>query len=252
MRGLSGKVVVVAGGGGIGAATVQRLVEGGARVVVGDINATHATELAEGLRAAGHACIGTGFDITDEVSVNALVALAVKEFGGLDALFANAADLQIIHQDSNVLEEPMSVFDRTLDVNLRGHWLCTRAALPELMKRGGGSLVYTSSAAAVMGEAVRPAYAITKAGIEALVRHVASAWGKQNIRANAVAPGFVMTPQIQASLPVEFREQMLKGTRHARLGEPSDIASMVAFVMSDEGAWIQGQSLGVNGGASFF
>jgi NAD(P)-dependent dehydrogenase (short-subunit alcohol dehydrogenase family) len=78
MRGLSGKVVVVAGGGGIGAATVQRLVEGGARVVVGDINATHATELAESLRAAGHACIGTGFDITDEASVNALVALAVQ------------------------------------------------------------------------------------------------------------------------------------------------------------------------------
>lgn len=89
-------------------------------------------------------------------------------------------------------------------------------------------------------------------GIEALVRHVASAWGKQNIRANAMAPGFVMTPQIQASLPVEFREQMLKGTRHARLGEPSDIASMVAMLVSDEGAWIQGQSVGVNGGASFF
>ena len=86
MRGLAGKVVVVAGGGGIGAATVERLVEGGARVVVGDIDVAHATGLADRLRAAGHACIGTGFDITDEASVNALVALAVKEFGGIDAL----------------------------------------------------------------------------------------------------------------------------------------------------------------------
>lgn len=251
MHGLRDKVVVVAGGGGIGAATVERLVEGGARVVVGDLDAAHAEELAARMRSAGGACIGMGFDIADEGSVNALVARAQREYGGLDALHANAADLGVIHQDTNVLDEPLEVFDRTLRVNLRGHWLCTRAALPELLRRGGGSLIYTSSGAACMGEPVRPAYAVTKAGIEALMRHVVSAWGKQNIRANAVAPGLVITPNIVQTLPEEFRQFALKSARHPRLGQPSDIASMVAFLVSDEAEWISGQVLGVNGAAVF-
>lgn len=251
MKGLEGKVVVVAGGGGIGAATVERLAEGGARVVLGDLDAAHAADVAARVRAAGGHCVGVGFDIADEASVAALVATAVREFGGLDALHANAADLAIIQQDSTVLDEPLAVFDRTLQVNLRGHWLCTRAALPELLKRGGGSLVYTTSAAARMGEPVRPAYAISKAGIEALMRHVASGWGKQGIRANAVAPGMVATAQLLAGLPGEFRETVLRATRSPRLGRPEDIASMVALLVSDEGEWINGQVLGVNGGTSF-
>jgi NAD(P)-dependent dehydrogenase (short-subunit alcohol dehydrogenase family) len=100
-----------------------------------------------------------------------------------------------------------------------------------------------------MGEPVRPAYAVSKAGIEALMRHVASNWGKQRIRANAVAPGLVLTPAIVADMPAEFQQFALKGARSWRLGEPADIASMVAFLCSDEAQWITGQVLGVNGGA---
>jgi NAD(P)-dependent dehydrogenase (short-subunit alcohol dehydrogenase family) len=249
MKGLQDKIVVV--GGGIGAATVERLVEGGARVVVGDLDGAHAAELAARMRARGGRCTGMGFDIADEQSVRDLVEHAVREHGALDALHANAADLRTIHADSNVLEEPLEVFDQTIRVNLRGHWLCTRVALPWLLERGGGSLVYTSSGAAGMGEPVRPAYAVSKAGIEALMRHVASAWGKHNVRANAVAPGLVITPQLVDSIPAEFREMALRAARHVRLGEPADIASMVAFLVSDEAAWITGQVLGVNGGACF-
>ena len=250
MHGLNGKVVVVAGGGGIGTATVERLVEGGAKVVIGDLDGAHAMELATRMRAAGGACVGMAFDIADEASVEALVQRAVDEYGGLDALHANAADLRVIHEDSNVLEEPLAVFDQTMRVNLRGHWLCTRAALPRLLARGGGSLIYTSSGAACMGEPVRPAYAVAKAGIEALMRHVASAWGKQGVRANAVAPGLVITSQIEQSIPEEFRAMALRAARHTRLGRPTDIASMVAFLVSDEAEWITGQVLGVNGGAA--
>jgi NAD(P)-dependent dehydrogenase (short-subunit alcohol dehydrogenase family) len=249
MHGLGGKVVVVAGGGGIGAATVERLIEGGAKVVVGDLDGAHVEDLAARMRQRGGECIGMAFDIADEASVNALVARAVDAWGGLDALHANAADLRVIHEDSNVLDEPLAVFDQTIRVNLRGHWLCTRAALPRLLERGGGSLIYTSSGAACMGEPVRPAYAVSKAGIEALMRHVVSAWGKQGIRANAVAPGLVITPQIVDTIPEDFRKTMLRAARHPRLGEPADIASMVAFLVSDEGNWISGQVLGVNGGA---
>lgn len=249
MRGLKNKVIVIAGGGGIGAATVERLADEGTRIVLGDLDGGHAEEVAQRIRARGGDCVGVAFDIAEESSVQALIDCALERHGGLDALHANAADLQVIHQDSNVLEEPLEVFDRTIAVNLRGHWLCTRAALPALLQRGGGSLVYTSSGAAVMGEPQRPAYAIAKAGIEALVRHVASRWGKENIRANAVAPGLVLTPSVAGSMQPEFLEFALKGARSPRLGAPEDIASMVAFLCSDEAEWINGQVLGVNGGA---
>jgi len=251
MRGLEDKVVVVAGGGAIGSATVHRLADAGARVVVGDLNGEHAESLAESVREGGGQCIGMKFDIADEDSVRALVDAAVDEYGGIDAMHVNAADLQVVNQDSDVLSEPLAVFDQTLRVSLRGHFLCTRAVLPELLRRGGGSLVYTSSVAGAVGEPVRPAYAIAKAGIEALMRHVASGWGKQRIRANAVAPGLVITPVMATGLPEEARKHALKSVRSARLGKPDDIASMVAFMVSDESEWINGQVYSVDGGTLF-
>lgn len=248
MRGLEDKVVVVAGGGTIGSATVHRLAEAGARVLVGDLNGEHAEALAEAVREAGGQCTGRQFDIADEDSVKALVDAAIDEYGGVDAMHVNAADLQVIHQDSDVLSEPLAVFDQTLRVSLRGHFLCTRAVIPELLRRGGGAIVYTSSDAAAVGEPVRPAYAVAKAGIEALMRHVASGWGKERIRANAVAPGLVITPVMAQALPEQARKQALKATRSVRLGKPEDIASMVAFLVSDEAEWINGQVISVDGG----
>ncbi len=248
MRGLENKVVIVAGGGGIGSATVERLAEARACVVVGDLDGNHAEALAARVRGSGADCIGVQFDITDEASVNALVAAAVQRHGGLDAMHVNVADLQVIRADSDVLAESMDVFDRTIKVNLRGHWLCTRAALPQLLQRGGGSLVYTSSCASTMGESERPAYAATKAGIEALMRHVATRWGRERIRANAITPGLVLTPPIKEIMTAEFESQWVAVTRSWRLGAPQDIASMVAFLISDEAEWITAQVMGVNGG----
>jgi NAD(P)-dependent dehydrogenase (short-subunit alcohol dehydrogenase family) len=248
MRGLGDKVVVVAGGGAIGSATVHRLADAGARVVVGDLDGEHAESLAESVREGGGQCIGVGFDIAEEDSVRALVDAAVNEYGGIDAMHVNAADLQMIHQDSDVLSEPLAVFDQTLRFSLRGYFLCTRAVLPELLRRGGGSLVYTSSVAAAAGEPVRPAYAVAKAGIEALMRHVASGWGRERIRANAVAPGLVITPAMASGLPEGVRRQALRDVRSPRLGKPDDVASMVAFLVSDESEWINGQVLPVDGG----
>ena len=147
--------------------------------------------------------VAVTFDIADDASVAALVAAAVAEFGGLDAMHANAADLspETIGQDSNALEVPLDVFMHTIDVNLKGHLLCTRHALPHLLERGGGALVYTSSAAGHIGEPERPSYAASKAGINSLVRHVASHWGRQGIRANSIAPGLVVTPAMDTGLP---------------------------------------------------
>jgi len=251
MRGLNGKVVVVAGGaGGIGTACSVRLAEEGATVVVGDVDRDAADAVAAQITATGGSAVSSHLDIADESSVAALIAFAVKEFGRIDGLHANAADLSIIMEDTDAVSIDLDVFDRTIAVNLRGHLLCTRHAVPELLKTGGGALAYTSSAASVIGEPQRPSYAAAKAGINALVRHVASRWGKEGIRANAVAPGLVLTPTVQAGLPDEFRAQAIAATRSPRLGAPDDVAAMIALLLSDDGEWINGQVISVDGGAT--
>ncbi|HXQ44253.1 MAG TPA: SDR family oxidoreductase [Acidimicrobiales bacterium] len=253
MRGLQDKVAVVAGGaGGIGSATSIRLGEEGVAVVVADLDNDAALAVAGRITDAGGRAVGTRVDISDEQSVGEMVALAVERFGGLDILHANAADLSAgtLGRDSNALDVPLDAFDRALAVNLRGHLLCTRAAIPEILQRGGGALVYTSSGAAFMGEPERPAYAMSKSGLNALVRHVASKWGRKHIRANAVAPGLVLTEGPRSVLSEDFMKMALRGTRSWRLGEPEDIAAMVAFLVSSDGEWINGQVLSVDGGTS--
>ena len=251
MRGLKDKVFVIAGGGsGIGAATAQRLAEEGASVVIGDLSAENARQVAAGLEAAGARALGLPFDMVNEASVRALIAAAVEQFDGLDGVHVNAADVAILERDTDAETLPLEVFDRTLAVNLRGHLLCARHALPALLQRGGGSLVFTSSGAAFMGEPQRLAYAVSKNGLHGIVRHIASRWGKQGIRANAVAPGLVMTEPARAMLTAEQREAVLGITRSTRLGEPRDIAAAVAFLMSDDGEWINGQVMSVDGGVT--
>jgi NAD(P)-dependent dehydrogenase (short-subunit alcohol dehydrogenase family) len=252
MRGLSGRVVMVAGGaGGIGTATSMRLAQEGARVLVADLNESAAGEVADNINAAGGQARPTHIDLRDESSVAAAIALAVETYGGLDVLHANAADLspETIGQDSEVGSLPLDVFDRTLAVNLRGHLLCAQHALPRLLDRGGGALLFTSSAAAFAGEPERPSYAMAKSGLGGLVRHLASRWGKHGIRANAVAPGLVLTETIRSSLDPAFRDMAMAVTRSDRLGAPEDIAAAVAFLASDDASWINGQVISVDGGA---
>jgi len=253
VRGLTDTVVVVAGGGsGIGAATARRLGEEGAAVVVGDLNGENAGLVAAEVRDAGGRALAVQFDIADDDSVRALVASAVAEYGGVDHLHANAADLSpdTIGRDSDAVTVPLDVFDRTLEVNLRGHLLCTRHALPAMLERGGGAIVYTSSAAGHVGEPERPSYAAAKAGINSLARHVASRWGRAGIRANTVAPGLVVTQTMAETIAPEFKDYALGVGRSPRLGRPDDIAAMVAYLMSDDGEWINGQVISVDGGAS--
>jgi NAD(P)-dependent dehydrogenase (short-subunit alcohol dehydrogenase family) len=251
VRGLSGKVIVLAGGaGGIGTATCTRLAEEGATVVVGDIDRAAAEGIASGIRAAGGKAIGTGVDVRDEEAVAQLYGLAVDNFGGVDGTHINAADLrvEVIFSDTDATDVDLGIFDLTLDVDLRGHLLCARAALPLLLARGGGAIVHTSSAAAFMGDGTRPSYAMAKSGINALVRHMAARWGKDGIRANAVAPGVVITPSVETRGVSDFLAEALKRTPSPRLGRPGDIAGMVAFLLSDDGEWVNGQVVSVDGG----
>jgi NAD(P)-dependent dehydrogenase (short-subunit alcohol dehydrogenase family) len=249
MRGLTRKVVVVAGGaGGIGTATSVRLSEEGAAVVVGDVNVNAAEVVVARIRATGGTAIAVQVDISDDASVAALVEAAIKTYGGVDMLHVNAAANTTL--DSDALSVPLEVFDQTIAVDLRGHLLCTRHALPELLKRGGGAIVYTSSGAAFVGQPERPCYAMAKSGLHALVRHVATRWGKKGVRANAVAPGLVVHEGINNALPEGLQDAVLRVTPSPRLGKPEDVAAMVAFLFSDDGQWINGQVISVDGGGT--
>jgi NAD(P)-dependent dehydrogenase (short-subunit alcohol dehydrogenase family) len=249
MRGLKGKVAVIAGGAtGIGAATATRLADEGVKVVIGDVNIDTAQALAETIRAGGGTALAVAFDVSDDASVRHLVSTAVETYGGIDCMHANAADLSLCLSDSDAVDLELDIWDKTMAINLRGHLLCTRHAIPALLKRGGGAIVYTSSGAAYVGEPVRVAYAVSKSGINALMRHVASRWGKEGIRSNAIAPGLIMTDNALANMPKEAQDQILAAGRSARLGRPADIASTVAMLMSDDGDWINGQVISVDGG----
>lgn len=246
---LAGKAVVVVGSAsGIGAATVRRLVREGARVCAADINLGGARAVVS---EAGGDAFAVPIDIADESSVSAAFGSAMSRLGRLDGVHVNAADLRVIFADSDALALDMATFDRTIAVNLRGHLLCTRAALPHLLANGGGALVYTGSGASDAGDPERPSYAASKSGLNALMRHVARRWGAEGITANCIAPGFVLTPEMIAS--GQLTEEMLAQFRHnlpsTRLGAVDDIAAMAAMLLSDDARWINGQVIHINGGA---
>jgi NAD(P)-dependent dehydrogenase (short-subunit alcohol dehydrogenase family) len=165
-------------------------------------------------------------------------------------LFSNAADLRpdTLASDSDILSMDASTWHHCLAVDLTGFFYTARHALPHLLAAGGGSIVATSSAAAFLGDSTRPAYSTSKAGLGALVRHIASRWGREGIRCNAVAPGLVLSDEMRPRVPADRQQSYLASQRYRRLGEPRDVAAMVTFLMSDAAEWITGQVIGVDGG----
>jgi 7-alpha-hydroxysteroid dehydrogenase len=248
MRGLTDKVAIIAGGGrGIGAATARRLAAEGACVVIGDIQVEWAEVTAASIREAGGKAIGVHLDGTSEVSQAAFVGAALSEFGGLDIFHSNLAGGT--EGDVDALNCSVAVLEKSFAINTKSHFIATQAALPAMLERGGGAMIYTSSGAASGGAPWQVAYPMTKNAIHALARHVAAKWGKKGIRANVICPGVVLTEAVKEHLDDAYRERALKGIPSTRLGEPEDIAAAVAFLASDDGAWVNGQVWHVNGGA---
>jgi NAD(P)-dependent dehydrogenase (short-subunit alcohol dehydrogenase family) len=252
VKNLQGKRILVCGGAtGIGASAVRRLCEEGARVGIGDLNDEGARALAADLCAAGADVTAWSFDQGSGESVSSLASNALEHFGGLDGLFANVADIGAVQQEGDLLTTDIDLWERTLRVNLVGTVHLVRAVLPVMLEQGGGAIVLTSSDAGTIGEPERPAYAASKAGVNTLARHVASKWGRKGIRCNAIAPGFVLTDQIQENMSPDMLDWMLKGARSPRHGAPEDIAGAVSFLLSDDGEWVNGQTWRVNGGVSY-
>ena len=254
MRGLDNKVAVIAGAapGNIGAAAATRLASEGAVVLVADLNAQAAQLVADAITASGDTAHATSFDITDEASVAALISTAVEDLGGIHTLFNVAADLSPgtigVDSSNDVTTLPVEVWQRTIDVTLTGYMFGIRHALPHMKAAGEGAIINTMSAAVWMAEPVRPAYSAAKAGVAALTRHTASVAGRSGVRCNAIAPGTVLTEALLRTLPEVEVDRQLAEISSTRLGTPEDIAALVAFLASDDGQWINGQTISVDGG----
>jgi len=249
MRGLDGKVAIVTGAAGrIGKATVQRLVEEGVRVAAADVNATGVEALADRL---GTHVLAIECDASDEGSIASLVARTVDRFGRLDILHNNAAltNLKDLGSDGTVLDTPLSVFDQTIKVNVRGYFAACRHAIPHMQANGGGVIVNMTSNAALGGDDARICYGVSKGAISVLTLYIASQHGKQGIRCNAISPGFIADEELKAAIP-NYVNMMERHVLGPRVGQPDDIASLVAFLASAESEFIQGQIISVDGGIS--
>ncbi|MEW2491263.1 SDR family oxidoreductase [Streptomyces sp. NPDC048411] len=255
MRGLKDKVAVIAGGapGGIGGATAVRLAEEGMSVVVADLNESAAQEVAAGIRKTGGEVTARQFDIRDEDSYAGLIDFTVRTYGRLDGLYNVAADLSpaTMSGDVDVTSVPLDLWQRTIDITLTGYMLGTRHALPVMLRQGNGSIVNTMSSAVWGGGTTKVAYQASKSGLLGLTRHTASLGGKHGVRCNLLSPGVTLTAAALASTTEEWRDQVLASVRSPRLGKPEDMAAMVAFLFSDDAAFINGQSFLVDGGAHF-
>jgi len=248
---LEQRVAIVTGAAsGIGRATAFALAAEGAAVLVADVDDAGARAVAEEIARRGGRASAQRTDVADERSVAAMIAAAVERYGGLDVLHNNAAavDPALLSRDGEVAAMEVEVWDRTFAVNLRGPMLGCKHAIPRMLERGRGAIVNTSSAAGWAGDLTRSAYGASKAALESLTRYVATQYGKRGIRCNAIAPGVIATPALAANVP---REQLAVYERTAltpRLGVPEDIAAAVVFLVSDDGAFVTGQTLRVDGG----
>lgn len=251
MANLKGKVALVTGAGsGIGRATAQLLAERGAHVMVTDLNADTAAATVDMIVTAGGSAISTVCDIHSEDSIRAAIAATVAKFGGLDVLHNNAAlqDPAVLMKDADIASMDADLWDRTMAVNLRGTMLGCKHAIPEMLKRGGGSIINTSSTYGLAAFISLPAYSASKAAINSLTQHVATAYGKQGIRCNAVAPALVLTPLTHTFIPAPLIDINVDGASTPFLGGPMDVAQAVAFLASDDARFINGHILPVDGG----
>jgi 3-oxoacyl-[acyl-carrier protein] reductase len=245
-RRFEGRVAIVTGAGqGIGRAVAERLAADGAAVAVADLNAETADEVVRSIASAGGRAIAARTDVTDPVDAERLAADAVAQLGRIDILVNNAGILRSTRAAEVTPEE----WHLVLDANLTGSFLCARAAYPALRASGHGRIVNVASMAGRATSTLGGVhYTTAKAGVLGLTRHLAREWARDGITVNAISPGIVDTPMVRGSTDPERMTQVLASIPLGRLAEPAEIAALIAFLASDDAAYITGANVDIHGG----
>lgn len=243
----TGKVAIVTGGaGGIGRATAKLLAAGGAMVVVADLKDEMGNETIEQISGAGGQAAYRHVDLTVESDVDALMAYTVDHFGRLDIAVNNAG---ISGTYTPVAEMTLADWRRTMAINLDAVFLCIRAEIPRMLAAGGGVIVNTASAAGLMGYPLLPAYVAAKHAVVGLTKSVALEHARRGIRVNAVCPGGVKTPMLEAFAgSPEAADSMGTTSPIGRLGRPDEIAEAIVWLCSDRASYVTGVAFPIDGG----
>lgn len=250
MSRLQGRVAIVTGAGrGIGAATAKRLAQDGAKVGVLDLKEEACLEVVEQIQAAGGEAIAIGCNVAVAEEVEQAVEAVVGRFGRLDILVNNAGVLR----DNLLFKMSEDDWDTVMNVHLKGSFLASKAAQKHMVKQGYGKIVNTSSTSA-LGNRGQANYSAAKAGLQGFTKTLAIELGPFNINVNAVAPGFIATDMTKATaerIGIDFEENKKLASERIplrRVGQPEDVANVVAFLASDEAGYVSGQIIYVNGG----
>jgi len=246
---LKGRVAIVTGGGaGVCEAIALRYAQEGARVVVAEIEPARGEKVVNSIRQLGGDALFVQTDVASEQQIQTLVETALARFGQIDVLVNNAAVL-LAQKESRAHELTNEVWDRTMNVNLRGYWLCSKYVIPSMLQRGG-SIIFIASRTGLRGFARLAAYSASKGGVFALMRSMAVDYAADRIRVNAIVPGTMDTPMNAAELSdPRAREKFIAKTPAGRLGIGDDIAGLATFLASDDAGFCIGGVYMADGGA---
>ncbi len=245
---LDGKVALITGAGsGIGRASALAFAREGAKVAVADIVVEGGEETVRMVKEAGGEAFFIKVDVSDAADVEAMVNTVVDTYGRIDCAYNNAG---IEGRLASTDEYPEDVFDKVIDINLTGVWLCMKYELPHMLKQGSGAIVNTASGAGLIGVAGMSAYVASKHGVVGLTKTAALEYAKSGIRVNAVCPGLIQTPMVEritADQP-QLGEALVAAEPVGRTGKPEEIAESVVWLSSDAASFVTGHAMSVDGG----
>jgi len=243
---LENKVALISGGArGMGAAEARLFASEGAKVVIGDVLDEEGRQTEAEINETGGECLFVRLDVTSENNWQEIVAATVARFGKLDILVNNAG----IARPGTVEETTSELWETIMDINAKGVFLGTRAAIPEMRKAGGGSIINISSIYGLVGSGGSTAYPASKGAVRLLTKSTAIQYAGEGIRANSVHPGYISTPMTEAiGVDPDRNQRILASTPLGRWGEPEDVAYGVLFLASDESSFMTGSELVIDGG----